>query len=408
MANQISFIHAADLHLDSLFKGLAGAPDHIFQEILESTFTALDYLIQVAIDKQVDFVLIAGDLFDNEKQSLKAQVRLRRAFEKLESHDIHVYASHGNHDYINGNMHPVTYPDNVHIFPDEQVRQFVYHKDDQTEVAIYGFSYENRAVLTKKVDEYRVTDPSIPYHIAMLHGSVQSNTEHDTYAPFQVQDLVEYPFDYWALGHIHQREILKQDPPIVYPGNIQGRHRKETGEKGCYHVVLTETGADMTFIPLQAIRFHILTVDVSMCNEIHQIENKIQEALKNCVCSTPMLIDLTLTGDNSKLKEWENENDLDEVIELVNETRTHQQNWKFIFRYSLETYHSLLDTDLYKGEHFIGELARHFEEVAIQPFLKELYQHKQARKYIEPLNQTDEEFVKTQAKQLLFMELLKD
>ncbi|WP_373895631.1 exonuclease SbcCD subunit D [Virgibacillus sp. CBA3643] len=408
MAKQISFIHAADLHLDSPFKGLADTPEPIFKEILESTFTALDRLIQAAIDKQVDFVLMAGDLFDNEKQSLKAQIRLRRAFEKLKAHDIQVYASHGNHDYINGNIHPVTYPDNVHIFPGEKVRQFVYRKDDQTEVAIYGFSYENRAVLTKKADEYGVMNPSVPFHIAMLHGSVGSNTEHDNYAPFQISDLMKHNFHYWALGHIHQREMLKQDPPIVYPGNIQGRNRKETGEKGCYHVVLTETDADMTFIPLQAIQFHPLTIDVSMCEEIHQIENKIQDEMTDLISTTPMLIDLTLTGDNPKLKEWENEKYFDEIVELVNETISHNQNWKFIFRYSVETYHSLLDTDLYKGEHFIGELARHFEEVSIQPFMKELYQHKQARKYIEPLDQADEAFIKTQAQQLLFNELLKD
>ncbi|MBP1968971.1 DNA repair exonuclease SbcCD nuclease subunit [Virgibacillus natechei] len=408
MTKQISFLHAADLHLDSPFRGLADTPDPIFQEILESTFVALDRLVQTALDKEVDFVLMAGDLFDNEKQSLKAQVRLRRAFEQLQRHNIQVYLSYGNHDYINGNIHPVTYPDNVHIFPDEKVRQFTYVKADGTEAAIYGFSYENRGVLTNKTDEYEVINSSIPFHIAMLHGSIKSNTEHDVYAPFQLSDLTKGNFDYWALGHIHQREMLKEDPPIVYPGNIQGRNRKETGEKGCYHIVLTETDKEMSFIPLQAIQFHSLTINISACEEPHQVENNIQFRMKEIISTTPMLIDLTLTSDNPQIQESESGNYLEDVIELVNETFIHQMNWNFIFRYSIETHFSAHDTDLVKGEHFIGELFRHAEDVSIPSYVKELYQQKQARKYLDPLTQEEEQSIKTEAQQLLLNALLKD
>lgn len=219
MSGKISFIHAADLHLDSPFKGLANVPASIFKEICESTFVALDRLVSVAIDKKVDFVLIVGDLFDNEKQGIKAQIRLRKAFEELKEHQINVYVSYGNHDHINGNIHPVTYPDNVFIFSSEKVSQFIYKRNHQPIAQIYGFSYENRAVLTNKAQEYIVADRSIPFHIAMLHGSIQKNTVHDVYAPFQKSDLFQKDFDYWALGHIHQREVLGERPPVVYPGN---------------------------------------------------------------------------------------------------------------------------------------------------------------------------------------------
>lgn len=255
MAKEISFIHAADLHLDSPFKGLSNLPESIFRQVRESTFTALDRLIDAAIAKQVDFILIAGDLFDNEKQSLKAQIRLRKAFEKLQEHAISVYLSYGNHDYMSGNRYPVTYPENVFIFPTEEVSSFTFVKDEIKLAQIYGFSYENRAVYERKAKAYKINNQTIPYHIAMLHGSIISNTEHDVYAPFQISDLVEEDFNYWALGHIHKREILKNSPPIVYPGNLQGRNRKETGEKGCYHVVLKDKQADLSFIPLQSIEF---------------------------------------------------------------------------------------------------------------------------------------------------------
>src|SRR5699024_10142653 len=179
VTESISFIHAADLHLDSPFAGLSHVPEPIFSTIRESTFTALDRLVQAAIDKQVDFVLLVGDLFDHEQQSLNAQVRLRQAFEALERHGIQVYLSYGNHDYISGNRHPMDYPDNVHIFPDETVRSFIFAKNGTPVAAIYGFSYENRAVHQNKAEEYKLDRAAMPFHIATLHGSLATNTDHD-------------------------------------------------------------------------------------------------------------------------------------------------------------------------------------------------------------------------------------
>lgn len=109
MERNVTFIHAADLHLDSPFKGLSKTSSpHLFQEIKNSTFTALDNLVEAAVLHNVDFVLITGDLFEHENQSLKAQIRLRNAFEKLKDYKINVYLSFGNHDYISGNIHKVT------------------------------------------------------------------------------------------------------------------------------------------------------------------------------------------------------------------------------------------------------------------------------------------------------------
>src|SRR5699024_6918698 len=121
MSQHVSFLHAADLHLDSPFSGLTHVPEHLFHDIRESTFTAFENLVETAIEKEVDFVLRAGDLFDNEKQTLKAQIHLRNGFQKLEKHHINVYVSYGNHDFVNGNVHPITYPDNVYEFTEEKV-----------------------------------------------------------------------------------------------------------------------------------------------------------------------------------------------------------------------------------------------------------------------------------------------
>ncbi|MFD1849994.1 metallophosphoesterase family protein [Oceanobacillus bengalensis] len=407
MAKQVSFIHAADLHLDSPFRGLANMPEELFQKVRESTFDALRRLVQIAIDKKVDFILIVGDLFDNERQSLKAQIYLRRAFEELNRHHIDVYLSYGNHDFIQGNPHPVTYSDNVHVFPDEKVRTFTFEKDGQDLANIYGFSYEKRAVIEKKATEFNIVNPEVPFHIATLHGSIGSNTEHDVYAPFQITDLVEKDFDYWALGHIHKREILKKNPPVVYPGNTQGRNRKETDEKGCYHVILSETATELNFISLQSIMYSRLHVDVSKCEEIHQVELAILADIEKMNTPTNLLIDLTLEGDFSNLKKWESDKLLDDLIELVNETLATRQTWLYIFRVAIEGSDETIEPELYNGEHFIGELVRNIDDTAVQPYLQDLYQHRSARKYLQSISEDEEQMIKKEAKILLLRELLK-
>ncbi|MFC2947941.1 metallophosphoesterase family protein [Virgibacillus sediminis] len=404
MGNQVTFLHAADLHLDSPFIGLAEVPEHLFTHITESTFRALDRLVQAAIDKQVDFVLMVGDIFDQEVQSLKAQIRLRRKMEELKHHNIQVYASYGNHDFIKGSPHRVSFPDNVHIFPDEQVSSFIFTKEDGTKAAIHGFSYENRGVTDRKADQYIVTGDSAHFQIATLHGSLQSNTEHDVYAPFRLGELVEKEFDYWALGHIHKREVLHENPPVIYPGNIQGRNRKEQGEKGCYYVTLSEEGADYSFLPLQEIMFDSISMDITGIEGIHQLEKRILEKVEEGR-TAPRLIDLKLIDREGSIREWSEQYVLEDLMELVNETISASMPWSYIFRFEVES-GLRIDEQMAEGEHFIGELIRNFSDADIQPFLKDLYQQKQARKYLAAVTDEEEEEIKEQAEQMLIRELL--
>src|SRR5699024_12369177 len=146
MTRPIRFIHAADEHLEHPFQGLSKLPDTIFSQVQESTFDAPQQLIKLAISRQVDFVLLVGDLFDHERQSLKAQIRLRSAFEQLADYDIQVYLSYGNHDFIEGNYYAVSYPANVHSFPDEAPSSFPFtHKPEIVEITV--FSFETREVI---------------------------------------------------------------------------------------------------------------------------------------------------------------------------------------------------------------------------------------------------------------------
>ncbi|MFD1389140.1 exonuclease SbcCD subunit D [Oceanobacillus oncorhynchi subsp. oncorhynchi] len=390
----VTFIHAADLHLDSLFKGLRHVPANLFKEIQESTFTALNHLVDEAINNKVDFVLLAGDLYDQESQSLKAQIRLRRAFERLADENIAVFLSYGNHDFRKGDSFDVEYPGNVYIFPEESVTCIPFYKNGEAAAAIYGFSYENRAVYENKSSEYERTGEEFPFHIAMLHGSVATNTEHDSYAPFQLKDLLNKRMDYWALGHIHKRQHLHTDPPVIYPGNIQGRHRKETGEKGCYLVNLSRHQVKQTFLPLQAIRYEEAQVDIRDCLTPSQAEKIIMRQLPEH--SVPSLLYLNITAREN---EAFSPDDIlvQELVEVINESLTEVFPWQYIYRYQLV----LEEESAQLKDAFLEDILEEADMAFIQEGLNEIYHHKDARKFLSPLSEEEEQTIKSDAYKLL-------
>ncbi|WP_226038014.1 metallophosphoesterase family protein [Aquibacillus saliphilus] len=409
MNEKISFIHCADLHLDSPFSGLSHVSSKMFNDIRQSTFTALHSLVSLAIENKVDFVLIVGDLFDSEEQSLKALIRLKHAFEQLNKYDIEVYISFGNHDFLDGGNIDVDYPKNVHIFNEETVTYFTFNKKGKAVANIYGFSYKQRGVLANKSLEFNPTDENV-YHIGMLHGSLASNTEHDVYAPFQLSDLINKEFDYWALGHIHKRQILKENPPVVYPGNTQGRSKKESGEKGCYYVELDNNQNRLEFKPLQQLRFENLEIDSSCCKQPQELEALIEEvATKTSTELGSSIITIHISSDSDHIEEWHQAGYIDEILDYINESNQEVEQWVFIRSYSIEKRVNVNKQELKQGQHFLGELLREFEgNLNIEEYLQPLLQHRQARKFLSPFSEEEQEQIRQEAEDLLMYQLLKE
>lgn len=231
----MKFIHAADLHLDTPFQGLQGLPAELQQRLLRAPLASLARLVDLALNEQVDFVLLVGDLFDQAQQSVQAQAALMVQLERLNEAQIPVILSFGNHDFQSdeADWH---FPANVHAFG-SQVETVTLTTAQQTRVAITGFSYSQRWLTTDLSAQFPLKSPTADYQIGMWHG--QTGVVGDHYAPFSITELLSKHYDYWALGHIHQRQLLNQQPPIAYPGNSQGRQRNETGEKGCLLVTST-------------------------------------------------------------------------------------------------------------------------------------------------------------------------
>ena len=241
-----TFIHAADLHLDTPFIGLSHLPQNVREVVKESTFAALDNLVQLCWDQKVDFLIIAGDVYDAADRSLSAQLRFQQAMQRLDSQGIQVFIAHGNHDPLDGYRARLVWPENVHMFSSEEVKAIPFIKNNKEEARIYGISYPTSQVTERLVRRFD-RDPDTPYAIGVLHTNVGSDPQHGNYAPSTIEELINARMDYWALGHIHTRQVLRTNhPTIVYPGNIQARSMKETGEKGCILVRVSDVGETST------------------------------------------------------------------------------------------------------------------------------------------------------------------
>ncbi|EGB1114346.1 exonuclease SbcCD subunit D [Listeria monocytogenes] len=277
---EIQFLHMADLHLDSPFIGLSTLPQPLFSAIQESTFQSLERITTVAIKEAVDFVLIAGDIYDSEDQSVRAQARFAKEMKRLEAANIPVFMIHGNHDFIEKHKEKLALPSNVHVFS-EQVEVMSHKTTTGVSVNIYGFSYNERHIRSSRVGEYKIQGDA-DFHIALLHGSeVSSSEEHDVYAPFRVQEISRKGFDYWALGHIHKRQLLAESPSIYYPGNIQGRNRKESGEKGASIITLSEASTTIDFIGTSPIIWEEVVITLPENSEINAFYRETTKLLES-------------------------------------------------------------------------------------------------------------------------------
>ncbi|MCC5895167.1 MAG: DNA repair exonuclease [Alkalibacterium sp.] len=272
----VKFIHAADLHLDSPYIGLKELSTHIAHQIKESTFQSLENIIQKAIDHQVDFVIFSGDIYDLEDRSIKAQIAFRQQMDRLETEKIAVYLIHGNHDFLANTADHLSLPSNVNVFSSSV--ETVYIETEKGEkVALSGFSYNKRWVTRRMIEDYPQRDNQCDYHIGLLHGYEEGQySEHGKYAPFSLSELKSKHYDYWALGHIHNRQMLSSNPPVYYSGNTQGRHKNETGDKGCLLVEISHTKQQVDFISTAPVIWETLKIDASNDLSLNSIYEKLK------------------------------------------------------------------------------------------------------------------------------------
>ena len=265
------FIHTADIHLDSPLRGLAGQEGSAAERIRAAPREAFDTLIGQAIHEKVDFVVIAGDLYDGNWRDYRTGLFFVRQMGRLAAEGIPVFLLYGNHDAESQITRRLVLPGNVRTFSSRQPETFAL---EELGVALHGQSFPQRDVTNNLVPGYPQPRPGT-FNLGVLHTALGGMGDHANYAPCTLDDLVNKGYDYWALGHVHQGCVLNERPHVVFPGNLQGRHIRETGPKSAYMVTVGDGEvAELSPIHADVVRWALLPVPVDGCTQMNEVVDR--------------------------------------------------------------------------------------------------------------------------------------
>jgi DNA repair exonuclease SbcCD nuclease subunit len=280
----LKFIHTADIHLDSPLSGLAAykdAPADLLRTVTRDAFTRL---VDTAIEEAVDFMVIAGDLYDGTWKDYNTGHFFCREMGRLNKAGVAVYLLLGNHDADNEMTRKLMLPANVHQFDSRKANTF---RIEALKVALHGRSYKEAATLENLAITY--PDPVVGWlNIGVLHTALGGNAAHANYAPCSVAELSAKGYNYWALGHVHEHAIVQKNPWVVFPGNLQGRHIRETGPRGAIMVTADETGIQsVERLLVDGLRWHVVEVDTGEAKTLQEVVRLVGEAFERLVAATP-------------------------------------------------------------------------------------------------------------------------
>jgi exonuclease SbcD len=414
----LRFIHTADLHLDSSFKGLQQLPENIRHRIVQSTLTAFNNMIDGAIDQRVDFVLFAGDIYDRASRSLRAQLQFKRGLERLSEAGISSYIIHGNHDPLEGEYIPLEWPESAHFFGSDKVTRIPFLKEHKEVASIYGFSYAMSKVTENMAKEF-TKQQSDTFSIALLHTNCDGAADHENYAPCTKRDLLVAGFDYWALGHVHTRKVLHDYPPIVYPGNLQGRHIREQGEKGFYYVEVDSLkNIDLSFQPVQDVLWLEEELDfkeINQMDDVFQLMDDVRHQLHGRYPDTPLIVRMIGKGETSLGEELSRKDIVDTLVEEWQSKEAYQENfiWLESFRFQGQMFYARDELRASQGvfADIMNMVETANEDVALregimEEALRELLTHHRARKFLEPFRPEEQQEILQKAEAFVLSSLI--
>lgn len=273
---EFRFLHAADIHLDSPMRGLEADPDAPLTLLREASRAAFRNLIDAASEERVAFVLIAGDLYDGDWQDYRTGLFFVEQIGKLAEAGIPLVMIRGNHDAQSVITRHLRLPAQVTLLPYDRCGRVVLEEHG---VAVHGQSFAKPAVTEDLSSHYPPPLPGL-FNIGLLHTSLNGRPGHDNYAPTTTDTLIAKGYDYWALGHVHVREIVHEDPWVVYPGNLQGRRIRENGAKGATLVTVREGQVcGVEHRPLDTVRWCPITVRLAGESELDDVMARVGQAL---------------------------------------------------------------------------------------------------------------------------------
>lgn len=359
------FLHASDLHVDSPLRGLDrydGAP---VERLRTATRGALGRLVDKALDERVDFVLFSGDIYDRDWQDFHTGLYFREQLVRLARAGIRVFIVQGNHDAQGVISRQLVLPPNVTVFSSRTAQTF---RIDELSVAIHGRSFPERVVDEDLVPSYPAPLPGC-FNIGMLHTSLTGRPGHDTYAPTDLTTLMAKGYDYWALGHVHVREVVSEQPRIVFPGNLQGRHANETGAKGCELVTVEAGRMEAEFVALDVVRWSQVAVVLDGVERLDALGEAFRAALQPVLPgATDRLhaVRVTLSGSTALHRIEANQpGTLNAAVQAAAQDVSEAEIWIEQVRLELST--PLDRTQAALRQDAVGELLRLVDAIAGEP-----------------------------------------
>jgi DNA repair protein SbcD/Mre11 len=293
---QFTFVHAADLHIDSPLDALGCKDAVVAERFARAGRRAVEALVTETIASKAAFLLISGDIFDGDWRDVTTGLFFVRELGRLEREGIATFIVRGNHDFDHPMAKKLPYPASVRVFAAGKAQTL---ELPQQRVALHGRSFNARLVGPEFLHSYPARREGW-LNIGLLHTALDGARGHESYAPCSVEDLKRFGYDYWALGHVHAAEEVSRDPYIVYPGNIQGRSVRETGPKGAMRVTVEDGRvARVERMTLDAARWGHALVDLAACADELQAFARIEGALAAEHAGAegrPLALRLTLTG----------------------------------------------------------------------------------------------------------------
>ncbi len=285
------FLHAADIHLDSPLTGLSAYPDAPTELLRTATRDAFDNLVGLALEEAVDFLVIAGDLYDGSWKDFNTGIYFAHQMGRLKAAGIPVYLLHGNHDAESEMTRRLLLPDNVHVFPSSRAGTFLL---PELQVALHGRSFKTAATTENLVLGYPAPRPGW-FNIGVLHTALEGYAAHASYAPCTLAEIQAKQYQYWALGHVHEHQVWRGEATVAFPGNLQGRNIRETGPKGAL-LVSAEGGEvqEVRQVFVDVLRWERLQVDVGAAQSLAQASRLVGSALEQLLGAQDSLLPLAV------------------------------------------------------------------------------------------------------------------
>lgn len=310
-------LHAADLHLDSAFAGLAEEKAALLRQ---ESRDILRRMVDWANDHAVDVMLLSGDLFDSDRMYSQTARTLAQALARFRGR---IFLSPGNHDFYapGSGYDAVDWPENVHIFTSRRPQTVLLRS---LNASVTGAAFTS-AEEWEPFDGASFSGGDAPIRLGVLHGEVTRGES--KYRAIPSAEIEKTNLTYLALGHVHRCAGVQRagNTAYAYPGCLPGRGFDETGDKGFLYGEITPEKVELEFIPFAPRRYQSVTADITDRDPADAVRQALDPDCGQDICR------VLLTGsrrENFSLSALTSElSGLCAALELTDETYPEEDVW---------------------------------------------------------------------------------